>query len=318
MTCAAGQWVWSIEHREACRVVETQNLWGDRLYRVWVPTKDAIVRVRSNQLCPTAATTPRSTAWLSYVTAAARISDALSQDILLAPIEASVMPLAHQIRALGRAVSEDRVGYVLADEVGLGKTVEAGLIMRELYEPDEQLLLFPELSEEEWADLDGQDQMETLLTSRVRALKNERAEVEVLLEAARRTEVAGADAKAEALLDWIYRLQQEEADPDLKVLMFTEFPDAADAAGVSHGPRFLRRPPQRIDGNGGTGEGSAIVRRAGPDPGVDGRGRRGTEPPILPRGDQLRHRDHRLVQLAAEERSWCERRDRKAETSAAP
>ena len=31
------------------------------------------------------------------------------------------------------------------------------------------------------------------------------------------------DAKAECLLDWIYRLQQEEGDPDLKVLVFTEF-----------------------------------------------------------------------------------------------
>ena len=31
------------------------------------------------------------------------------------------------------------------------------------------------------------------------------------------------DAKAEALLDWIYRLQAEEGDPDLKVLVFTEF-----------------------------------------------------------------------------------------------
>jgi|SRR5690606_38384821 len=30
-------------------------------------------------------------------------------------------------------------------------------------------------------------------------------------------------AKAEALLDWIYRLQAEEGDPDLKVLVFTEF-----------------------------------------------------------------------------------------------
>jgi superfamily II DNA/RNA helicase len=33
----------------------------------------------------------------------------------------------------------------------------------------------------------------------------------------------GPDAKAEALLDWIYRLQAEEGDPDLKVLVFTEF-----------------------------------------------------------------------------------------------
>lgn len=35
--------------------------------------------------------------------------------------------------------------------------------------------------------------------------------------------MGGPDAKAEALLDWIYRLQAEEGDPDLKVLVFTEF-----------------------------------------------------------------------------------------------
>ena len=33
----------------------------------------------------------------------------------------------------------------------------------------------------------------------------------------------GQDTYAEALLDWIYRLQAEEGDPDLKVLVFTEF-----------------------------------------------------------------------------------------------
>ena len=61
------------------------------------------------------------------------------------------------------------------------------------------------------------------MRARLTALTNERREVEFLLEAARRTEMKGPDAKAEALLDWIYRLQQEETDPDLKVLVFTEF-----------------------------------------------------------------------------------------------
>lgn len=91
-----------------------------------------------------------------------------------------------------------------------------------LREPEEQLTLFS-MSEDEWVELDGQEQVDALLTSRLKALKNEKAEVELLLEAAKRTEAAGADAKAEALLDWIYRLQQEETDPDLKVLIFTEF-----------------------------------------------------------------------------------------------
>lgn len=82
--------------------------------------------------------------------------------------------------------------------------------------------LHPDL-EEEWADLDGQEQLDALLRARFRALKNERAEVQLLLEAAARCEQAGPDAKAEALLEWIYRLQAEEGDPDLKVLVFTEF-----------------------------------------------------------------------------------------------
>ena len=51
---------------------------------------------------------------------------------LLAPLEAGVIPLPHQLYALTRAMGEDQIRYLLADEVGLGKTIEAGLIFREL------------------------------------------------------------------------------------------------------------------------------------------------------------------------------------------
>ena len=44
-----------------------------------------------------------------------------------------------------------------------------------------------------------------------------------MLELARRCMAGAPDAKAEALLDWMYRLQQEESDPALKFLVFTEF-----------------------------------------------------------------------------------------------
>ena len=69
---------------------------------------------------------------ISYITAATRIVDALERDAFIAPIESPVIPLPHQIFALSRALSSDKVRYLLADEVGLGKTVEAGLIVREL------------------------------------------------------------------------------------------------------------------------------------------------------------------------------------------
>jgi SNF2 family DNA or RNA helicase len=77
------------------------------------------------------------------------------------------------------------------------------------------------LSTEDWEDLDGQEQLELAL--QLESLENEKSEVEHLLDAAVRCEQAGPDAKAEALIEWIYKLQAEENEPDLKVLIFTEF-----------------------------------------------------------------------------------------------
>ena len=480
-------WAYSKDHGQLCQVIETQTLWGETTCRVWLPGNDSVVHVLASELVSLEDAGTSTADGIAYVVAAARVADALTQDILLAPIESSVIPLPHQIRALSRAIEGDRVRYLLADEVGLGKTIEAGLILRELklrglvkralvvapkglvmqwlaemrthfnedfrllipsdssayrriakedniwqshpqvicpmdsvkplesrrgwsakqvaeynqerfedlisagwdlvivdeahrlggstdqvarfklgqglseaapyflllsatphqgktdafhrlvslidaeafpdvgsvtrdrvqpyvirtekrhaidaegkplfkprrtqlapvsweerhrdqqllYEavteyvregynqamrekrsyigflmilmqrlvvsstsairttlgrrleaieaPQEQLTLFPMYSEDEWADLDGQEQIDTLLITRLKALKNERAEVKLLLEAATRCMQAGSDAKAEALLDWLYRIQADEGDPELKVLVFTEF-----------------------------------------------------------------------------------------------
>lgn len=43
-----------------------------------------------------------------------------------------MIPLPHQLVAISKAMSGDRVRYLFADEVGLGKTIEAGLVIREL------------------------------------------------------------------------------------------------------------------------------------------------------------------------------------------
>jgi superfamily II DNA or RNA helicase len=497
-------WAFSEDFGQICRVIESQTLWGEITCRVWLPSRDSVVRIPASRLKPIDSMGATSPDEIAYVAAAARVADALTQDVLLAPIGSSVIPLPHQLRALSRAIANDRVRYLLADEVGLGKTIEAGLIMRELklrglikktlvvapkglvsqwvsemrfhfgetfqlvlpedlktlkritpnvtqessekdsrdheappanswqlfsqvvvpvdsvkpldkrrgwnasqlsehnrerfedlisagwdlvivdeahrlggstdqvarfklgqglaeaapyllllsatphqgktdafhrlvslldakefpdissitrervqpyvirtekrraidaegkplfkprrtqlspvswedrhrnqqllYEavteyvrdgynqamrekrsyigflmilmqrlvvsstsairttlerrlealaaPQEQLTLFPSTSEEEWADLDGQEQIEELLRTRLKALKNERAEVKLLLDAAARCEEIGPDAKAEVLLDWLYRLQSEESDPELKALVFTEF-----------------------------------------------------------------------------------------------
>ena len=127
-----GQWFYSPDHRQLCQVIETQTLWGETICRVWLPGSDTVVRLPAAKLKPLESASIGMAEHIAYIAAAAKVADALTQDILLAPIESSVIPLPHQIRALSQAMSGDRVRYLLADEVGLGKTIEAGLILREL------------------------------------------------------------------------------------------------------------------------------------------------------------------------------------------
>jgi superfamily II DNA or RNA helicase len=126
-----GAWCWHERHAAPCRVVDREEIWGETAYRVWLPGKDAVVRARSRDLSPLASVQP-TVEQILHTAAAAKLLDALEDNLLLAPIQSSVVPLPHQLYALNRAMSRDRIRYLLADEVGLGKTIEAGLILREL------------------------------------------------------------------------------------------------------------------------------------------------------------------------------------------
>jgi hypothetical protein len=127
-----GDWYYSPDHGQLRQVIETRTLWGETTCRVWLSGRDSVVRIPASMLKSLASAGTSSPDDIASIAAAARVADALAQDVLLAPIESSVIPLPHQIRALSRAIANDRVHYLLADQVGLGKTIEAGLIMREL------------------------------------------------------------------------------------------------------------------------------------------------------------------------------------------
>jgi len=134
-------WQFSTIHNCACKVIEEQTLWGQTVCRIWLPNQDTVVRIPRTALRPLIVDLqPEVEAQrIGYVAAAAKVAEVLEGGtsaseghVLLAPMESNVIPLPHQIRALSRAISGDRVRYLLADEVGLGKTIEAGLVMREL------------------------------------------------------------------------------------------------------------------------------------------------------------------------------------------
>jgi superfamily II DNA or RNA helicase len=127
-----GDWLWSTEHRQPCKVVEVTRLWDDVCYHIWLSSADSIIRTsgaRLERLDEAGAATPEK---IRFALFGARVANLLNDDILLAPVGAAVIPLPHQLRALRRATSQDRIRVLLADEVGLGKTIEAGLVMREL------------------------------------------------------------------------------------------------------------------------------------------------------------------------------------------
>lgn len=126
-----GDWCWHTRQATPCRVVERLALWGEAAYRVWLPAKDTLLRARAADLAALSSVRP-TVEQILHATAAARLQDALEDNLLLAPIQSSVIPLPHQLYALNRAVGQDRIRYLLADEVGLGKTIEAGLVLREL------------------------------------------------------------------------------------------------------------------------------------------------------------------------------------------
>lgn len=136
----SGEWLYSTLHTSPCRVIEENELWGHVTCTVILPDQNRLAVVPRSSLRPLDEGLQKpGSHYIRYIALAAKIADILEGNpdskgrrILLAPIESNVIPLPHQLTALERAVSDERIRYLLADEVGLGKTIEAGLILREL------------------------------------------------------------------------------------------------------------------------------------------------------------------------------------------
>lgn len=127
-----GDWAWSQAHQQYVKVIECAGLWGQQHYRVWLQQQDVVLKVLDTDLYNQPVQTIVTADTLCYLATAAKIANVQQEDTLLAPIESNVIPLPHQLKALTKAMSKKQVRYLFADEVGLGKTIEAGLVMREL------------------------------------------------------------------------------------------------------------------------------------------------------------------------------------------
>lgn len=125
-----GDIVYDTNRAAQVRVLEKKEAWGYTTYKVFNPVTETIYRADEEQL-QSGSGTAYDENYLRYVTLLAKIKNETASG-LLSSIADGILPLPHQLHVLHRAMSDHNIRYILADEVGLGKTIEAGLIIKEL------------------------------------------------------------------------------------------------------------------------------------------------------------------------------------------
>lgn len=111
-------------------VLSTKTVFGKEVAEVRVLNTGEIINVSSaaldenkSQLLPSE---------LSFKALAAKIRNEIFAQKMIAPFESNIIPLPHQILALEKVMSAPHLRFLMADEVGMGKTIETGLILKEL------------------------------------------------------------------------------------------------------------------------------------------------------------------------------------------
>lgn len=113
-------------------VIGSKVLFGKETLWIHILEDNTFAQVLSSDLDDDAPADAHSgMAYVRYIAIAARIKEEMAQKRLLAPYESSLIPLPHQILVLEKVMQGVQTRFMLADEVGMGKTIEAGLVLKE-------------------------------------------------------------------------------------------------------------------------------------------------------------------------------------------
>jgi len=124
-------WRWWPDGHETVRVLSETGIGPTATTQIVVPSRATVTRVPSQSLLDIDGR-PWSGEELAWRAAAARAIAALAPAGAAATHHPGLQPLPHQIVALERALATNPVRLLFADEVGLGKTIEAALVLTEL------------------------------------------------------------------------------------------------------------------------------------------------------------------------------------------
>jgi len=126
-----GDWVLDKENNQKVKILEIDDLWDYRTFHVYEPVEKKTYYLSEDLIGDINAKDDFNLFYMKYLLIASKIKNEMARGILSA-IGDSIIPLPHQVYALNRALSNNEIRYLIADEVGLGKTIEAGLIIKEL------------------------------------------------------------------------------------------------------------------------------------------------------------------------------------------
>ena len=155
MTRQVGEWVWSNYFSSPAKIISIDRLWNKEAARCWLPAYNSTEMINLVALLPiTEAPTPCLQTLIQMLNIA-RVEDTLENDSSCLIIKADLIPLPHQLKVLHEATDKARTRFLLADEVGLGKTIEAGMIhakLKTLNLVKRTLIIAPKGLTRQWID----------------------------------------------------------------------------------------------------------------------------------------------------------------------
>ena len=128
------QTIYDLKTRRTVQLLSEQTVWGMTSYTVYDPFEGKVYSLQADEVSfdiPGAGNALMAEAGIRYRMLLPWLQNELRGGAVSVPPE-SVIPLPHQRYVLERVLRSENIRFILADEVGLGKTIEAGLVIREL------------------------------------------------------------------------------------------------------------------------------------------------------------------------------------------